>query len=115
MTEKDTKTELRKSIDEFCEDNYPDEEILVFGDESGSCYDKGFVGIGRRINQVPVAIYDREVCINALAEEFAEDTDTYKDDEDADPYTDAAEFFSFNTEGSHVGEQTPIIITKFSG
>ena len=114
MTEKDTKTELRTAIDEFCEDNYPDEEILVFGDESGSSYDKGFVGIGRRINQVPVAIYDREVCINALAEEFAEDTDVYENDEDADPYTDAVEFFSFNTEGSWVGEQTPIIITKFS-
>ena len=115
MTEKIVKTKLRKSIDEWCEENYPDEEILVFGDASGSCYDEGFVGVGQRINQVPVAIYDRETCVNALAEEFAEDTDTYKDDEDADPYTDAAEFFSFNTEGSHVGEQTPIIITKFSG
>ena len=108
------KSNLRSKIDEFCEDNYPDEEILVFGDESGSCYDEGFVGVGRRINQVPVAVYDREVCINALAEEFAEDTDTYKDDGDEDPYTDAAEFFSFNTEGSWVGEQTPIIISRFS-
>ena len=114
MTEKTAKTNLRKAIDEFCEDNYPDEEILVFGDKSGSCYDKGFVGIGRRINQVPVAVYDREICINALAEEFAEDTDIYEDDEDADPYTDAAEYWDFNTEGSWVGEQTPIIIAKFS-
>ena len=115
MTEKDTKTDLRKAIDEFCEESYGDEEIVLFGEADGSCYDEGFVGVGQRINQVPVAIYDREICINALAEEFAEDTDTYKDDEDADPYTDAAEFFSFNTEGSWVGEQTPIIITKFSG
>ena len=114
MTEKDTKTELRKSIDEWCEDNYPDEEILVFGDESGSCYDEGFVGVGRRINQVPVAIYDRETCINALAKEFAADGEVYTDGGDADPYTDAVEYWDFNTEGSWVGEQTPIIITKFS-
>ena len=37
-----------------------------------------------------------------------------KHDEDADPYTAAVEFFSFNTEGSWVGEQTPIIIASFS-
>ena len=115
MTEKDTKTALRKSIDEFCEENYGDEEIVLFGESDGSCYDEGFIGVGQRINQVPVAIYDRETCINALAEEFAEDTDVYKDDEDADPYTDASEFWHFNSEGSWIGEQTPIIITKFSG
>ena len=115
MTEKDTKTDLRKAIDEFCEDNYDDEEILLFGGSDGHCYDEGFIGVGQRINQVPVAIYDRETCINALAKEFAADEENYTDDGDEDPYTDAAEFFSFNSEGSWVGEQTPIIITKFSG
>ena len=114
MTEKTVKTALRKSIDEWCEDNYPDEDILVFGDESGSCYDEGFVGVGWRINQVPVAIYDREICINALAEEFAADETNYTDGGDADPYTDAVEYWDFNTEGSWVGEQTPIIISRFS-
>ena len=108
------KTKLRKQIDEFCEEHYPDQEILVFGDESGTCYDKGFLGVAERINQSPVAVYDRDLCIQALAEEFAEDTDTYKDDEDADPYADAAEYWYFNTEGSYVGEKTPIIITRFS-
>lgn len=114
MTEKDTKTDLRKAIDEFCEEHWPDDEILLFGGEDGDPYDKGFIGVGSQQYKGPVSVYDREVCINALAEEFAEDTDTYKDDEDADPYIDAAEFFSFNTEGSWVGEQTPIIITTFS-
>jgi hypothetical protein len=35
-------------------------------------------------------------------------------DGDEDPYTDAVEFWDFNTEGSWVGEQTPIIISRFS-
>ena len=107
------KTKLRKQIDEFCEEHYPDQEILVFGDESGTCYDKGFLGVAERINQpVPVAVYDRDLCIQALAEEFAEDRDLYSDPEN-DPYTDAVEYWYFNTEGSHVGEKTPIIITRF--
>ena len=112
MKKQDSKTALRKAIDEFCEDNYSNEEIVLFGEADGHCYDEGFVGIGFRINQVPVAVYDREVCIEALAEEFAEDTDeSYKS---ADPYTDAVEYWDFNTEGSWIGEQTPIVITKFT-
>ena len=114
MTEKDTKTDLRKAIDEFCEEHFPDEEILVFGNAEGDPLDEGFLGVGHRMNQLPIAVYDREKCIEALAKEFAKDTTTYEYDEDADPYTDAAEFFSFNTEGSWVGEKTPMIIAKFS-
>ena len=109
------KSNLRKAIDDFCDEYYPDEEIVLFGTENGDCYDKGFVGVGRRISQVPVAIYDREVCINALAEEFAADKENYTDDGDEDPYTDAVEWWHHNTEGSWVGKQTPIIITRFPG
>ena len=112
MTKQDSKTNLRKAIDEFCEEHWPDEEILLFGDANGDPYDKGFMGIGFQHHKGPVAVYDREKCVDALAEEFAKDGNS--DDEDSDPYTDASEFFSFNTEGSWVGEQTPIIISKFS-
>jgi len=104
------KSELRKAIDEFCDEHYPNEDILLFGDADGDPYDKGFMGIGFQQHKGPVAVYDREKCINALAEEFAEDTDHDGSDVDADPYTDAAEFFSFNTEGSWVGEATPLIV-----
>jgi hypothetical protein len=38
-----------------------------------------------------------------------------EEDADADPYTDAVEFFTVNTEGSYVGEQTPLIISRFHG
>ena len=116
MTEKDkTKTDLRKAIDDWCDEHWPDDEILLFGGEDGDPYDKGFIGIGFQQYKGPVAVYDRETCVDALAEEFAKDTITYEHDEDADPYTDASEFFSFNTEGSWVGEKTPIIISRFDG
>jgi hypothetical protein len=110
------KTSLRKEIYEFCDELWADEEILLFGRPEGDPYDRGFLGVGQRINQPPVAIYDRDQCIEALAEEFATNTEIYDqdEDEDADPYTDAVEFFSFNTEGSWLGEKTPIIITRFT-
>jgi hypothetical protein len=108
------KTELRKRIDEFVEENWPDEEILLFGGEDGDPYDKGFVGIGFKQYKGPVAVYDRERCIDALAEDFSKNDSEYVD-EDTDPHTEAAEFFSFNTEGAWVGEGTPIIISRFDG
>jgi hypothetical protein len=92
---------------------WPNDEILLFGDANGDPYDKGFMGVGFQQHKGPVAIYDREKCVDALAEEFANNIDIYKNDEDGDPYTDAVEFFSFNTERSWVGEQTPIIISSF--
>ena len=107
------KTTLRKQIDEFCDEHWPDEDILLFGGEDGSAYDAGFLGIGYQQHKGPLAIYDREKCLDALAEEFAADTEIYEDDSDADPYTDALEWFSYNTEGSWVGESTPIIISRF--
>ena len=107
------KTTLRKQIDEFCDEHWPDEDILLFGGEDGSAYDAGFLGIGYQQHKGPLAIYDREKCLDALAEEFAADTEIYEGDEDADPYTDAVEWFSFNTEGSWVGEGTPIIVYRF--
>ena len=110
------KTDLRKRIDEFVEENWPDEEILLFGGEAGDPYDEGFIGIGYQQHKGPVAVYDRERCVDALAKDFSQN-DSYTEyvDEDSDPYTDAAEFFSFNTEGSWVGEKTPIVISRFDG
>jgi hypothetical protein len=51
--------ELRKRIDEFCAEYWPDEEILLFGD--GDPCDKGFIGIGYQQHRGPIAVYDR-VC-----------------------------------------------------
>ena len=102
-------TALRKSINEFCDEIWPDSEILLFGGVEGDPYDEGFIGIGFQQRKGPLAVYDREKCIEALAQDFAK-TPTG----DSDPYEDAVEWFSFNTEGSWVGEQTPIIISRLT-
>ena len=107
------KTTLRKQIEEFCDEHWPEENILLFGGEDGSAYDAGFLGIGYQQHKGPLAIYDREKCLDALAEEFAADTEIYEDDSDADPYTDALEWFSYNTERSWVGESPPLSISRF--
>jgi hypothetical protein len=100
-----SKTRLRQQIDEFCEENWPDSEILLFGDADGDPYDEGFIGIGFQQHRGPVAVYDRDKCIDALADEFASNPT-----EDSDPYEDAVEWFSYNTEGSWVGDNTPVIL-----
>lgn len=99
-------THLRKSINEFVDEYWGDEEIILFGGPDGHCYDEGFVGVGYQQHRGPVAVYDREKCIAALTREFAEDGLD-------DPHTDAEEWFSFNTEGSWIGDKTPIIIFRF--
>lgn len=109
------KTALRTKIDAFCDEYWPDEEILLFGDAHGDPYDAAFIGIGSIQHQRPVAVYDREKAIAALAAVFAENAAVYEEDADADPYTDAVEFFNVNTEGSYVGEQTPLIVSRFHG
>ena len=113
MTDIGEKTPLRAAIDKFCDNAYPEDEIVLFGEAGGDCYDEGFLGVAQRMNQVPVAVYDRALCINALAKELAADYNQYSDFGDADPYTDAVEYWYFNSEGSWIGEQTPIIITRF--
>ena len=102
------KTLLRQQIDEFCEENWPNSEILLFGGADGGAYDEGFIGIGFQQYKGPIAVYDREKCIEALADDFASNPT-----EDSDPYEDAVEWFSFNTEGAWVGDTTPIILTSF--
>ena len=109
------KSKLRTDIDDFCDETWSDEDILLFGNSDGDPYDEGFIGIGFKQYEGPVAVYDRDKCIDALARQFGEDTNAYEGDEDADPYTDAVEWFNFNTEGSYVGKQTPIIVSRFNG
>jgi len=100
------KSARRKAIDEFCGSGWPDEEIVLFGRAEGDAYDEGFLGIGYQQHKGPLAIYDRDKCIDALAREFA------TSDSPHDPYTDAVEWFDFNTAGAWVGEQTPLVITR---
>jgi hypothetical protein len=98
MTRPTDSVPTREEIDEYVDEAYPDEEILLFDG-----LDSAFIGIGFQQYEGPVAVYDRELCIEALHKQFAEDGSD-------DPHTDALEWFGFNTEGAWLGEKTPIIV-----
>jgi hypothetical protein len=84
---------LSKKIDEWCEDNYPEEDILL---ADGFC--EAFIGIGVQFN-THIAIYDRAKCIEILMEDMS--------------HEDAEEYFQFNVQGAYVGENTPAFIERF--
>jgi hypothetical protein len=66
-------------------------------------FDEAIIGIGERCGQPPLVAYDRDKCIELLAEQFYDDED---------PYTTAVEYFEFNVVGAWMGENTPIFITR---
>lgn len=68
-------------------------EILLLDDEK---FDEAIVGIVYSKN-VPVAVYDSYKIIEILNKEMS--------------YQEAAEYYSYNIEGSYVGDQTPLYIT----
>lgn len=62
-------------------------------------YESALIGITEGAN--PVAIYDTELCIKCLM------------DEDEMSKEDAVDFFYFNTVQAHVGDKTPIYVTRY--
>ncbi|MBC41424.1 MAG: hypothetical protein CML19_04220 [Pusillimonas sp.] len=79
------------------EENFPDvyEEGLLVADG----FEAAFIGVGRQFNK-PVAIYDREKCIDILIT---------RDNMD---FEQAEEYFEYNVQGAYVGEDTPIFMEK---
>jgi len=69
-----------------------DEQGLLLADG----LDAAFIGTGERWGQPNVAVYDKDKCINILAENMS--------------YEEAVEYFNFNIAGAWVGEQTPIFV-----
>ena len=67
-----------------------------------------YVGMGYMPDTQPLVVYDSEKCIEVLCKEFSQNPM-----EDADPYEDAIEWFSFNTEGTYCGTGTPILARIF--
>ena len=68
-------------------------------------FDDAIIGIGERCGQPSLVAYDRDKCIEILAEQFADDED---------PYTTAVEYFEVNVAGAWKGEHTPIFITRMA-
>jgi len=71
-------------------------------------FEDAIVGISERIGREPIVVYDKDKCIEILAEQMT------SDDEDDDPYTMAVEYFEFNVIGAWMGEGTPEFITLWN-
>ena len=70
-------------------------------------FEDAIIGISERIGRDPIVAYDRDKCIEILANTM-EPTD-----DDDDPYTMAIEYFDFNVIGAWMGDGTPEFITLY--
>jgi len=88
-----------QNFNEKLQENFPEiwEEGLLMADG----FEDAFVGVGRQFTK-PVAVYDREKCIDILITRDSMD------------FEEAEEYFEFNVQGAYVGEDTPIFMEKFS-
>ena len=77
-------------------------EAILFDD-----LDDAIIGVGHQHGTTPVAIYDREKCIEILADKFAEHGSPK-----VDHLAEAIEWFEFNIGCAYVGEHTPIFLEK---
>jgi len=80
----------REDLVELCGD-----DELLFADG----FDEAILGVGTRCGKPTIVIYDRAKCIEILVAQGMD-------------FDEAEEFFSFNTEGSWVGDRTPIYLSK---
>lgn len=88
-------TELRKQIDEWIMDNYPDSEILI-----ADGLEEAFMGVATQF-YTPIAIFDEEKCIDILVNQGMNTEE-------------AIEYYEFNILGAYVGVNTPAFFQKFS-
>jgi len=85
-----TKEEI---IDSIIEIEGEDNEILL-----ADGFEDAYMGIARQFTKNPLALYDRNKCIDILV-----NRDGMSDEE-------AEEYFQYNVEGSWVGENTPMFL-----
>jgi SOS response regulatory protein OraA/RecX len=83
----------RKEIDEYVDEYYPDEEIMLLDD-----LDSAFIGL--TTNNIR-AVYSVQKIIDELMNQGMSEEDAY-------------EYFSFNIECAYVGEKTPIYVNTIS-
>jgi hypothetical protein len=80
-------------IKKIIEAHLNEEEEVMLADG----YEEAFVGIARRFDGQPFAVYDRNKCIKILNEQGLNSEE-------------AEEYFQFNVEGAYMGENTPAFI-----
>ena len=67
-------------------------------------YEDAIIGIGGQHGSNMVVIYDRDMCVEILADQFSQEKDC------ENPYLEAIDYFGYNTECAYVGENTPIFM-----
>ena len=82
-----------KTLQTLLEEYYEYEGVILYDD-----MDEAFLGIGQQYYNKPIAIYDRQKCIEILAADMG--------------YEEAEEFFEFNIIGGWLGDQTPIFLSR---
>jgi hypothetical protein len=85
-----TKEEIIDSIIEIAGEDY----AILLADG----YEDAYIGIARQFTKNPLALYDRNKCIDILV-----NRDGMSDEE-------AEEYFQYNVEGAWVGENTPMFL-----
>jgi len=101
----------------FCSGDYKEnvKRILEANEEATTAdgMEKFLVGMVEGYENHPIALYDRDLYIDALAKEFVENP--VEGCEHDDPYTDAEEWYNYNVIGAWVGHGTPAfaLISRF--
>jgi hypothetical protein len=80
-------------IQKIIEAHLNDDEQVMLADG----YEEAFIGIARRFDGAPFAVYNRNKCIEILIEGGLN-------------RDEAEEYFQFNVEGAYVGENTPAFL-----
>lgn len=85
-----TKEEI---IEDIIEIEGEDNEILL-----ADGFEDAYMGLARQFTKTPLAIYDRNKCIDILV------------NRDGMSEEEAEEYFQYNVEGAWVGENTPMFL-----
>lgn len=84
----------REEIEEWLVDSLY-EDILLADNLDG-----GFIGIAAQHGSDPVAVYDRDLCLESLVEN------------DGMEYLEAIEFYEFNICSAYMGKKTPMFLSR---
>ena len=82
-----------KIIEDIIEIEGEDNEILL-----ADGFEDAYMGLARQFTKTPLAIYDRNKCIDILV------------NRDGMSEEEAEEYFQYNVEGAWVGENTPMFL-----
>ena len=79
----------KEKLNEIVEEMLGEDENIQLADG----FENAFLGISRQFYNKPIAVYDREKCIDILMDDMSEE--------------EAEEYFEYNVQGAYVGESTP--------